>query len=666
MTREMSSRRRCIAIGVALLAARLAYGFTPTPEIQKAVRAGTFEVVLRKADKDPLSYEKPLPLELIPYVIRSDHYWSIGSAFAIGPNTYVSAAHVLLSAVGSQFGAPALRDGEGHVYPVDRVLKFSPQEDFIVFTLKDAPDAMPLATTENRNIDEVVLAAGNALGEGVVMRDGLLTSETPEAQDGRWKWLRFSAAASPGNSGGPLLDESGKVLGVVDAKSPNENLNYALPIARVLDASSSQAQFDLRYSVKLPNARNAQVASVQQQFPLPKSFADFAHAYEDVMLTSARTELQKLQTAQAGDLFPNGDSAKLLASVYDSPLPVFVQQTNTDTWDEIAPESVVDQDLPNGGLISVGSSLDMTVFRLRRPGAGSDDKFYEDSQQFMDLLLKGLKLPRQVGDQAIRVTSLGHASNESVLLDRYGRRWKVTRWPLGYTDDYLVCYALPVPEGYVGMVQVVRSSTAQLIDEYVRILADVVDVNYSGTLPQWRAFLARGDLRPSVFDHIKLERDDKQSIGYESQRLTLHLPKGIVSISDESEVELRMAYMLNGDKLTWDVGGVYVYADRDRHTYVGLQRHVKPANDSDKDLTDLWRRMSARGAGFARIAGHDEAYRNFWIHDAMSAASGKNPGIDPSASVLYDVFYGTQGSIYPRDMEDAERNLIQATRILER
>jgi serine protease Do len=162
MTREMASPRCCIAIGAAFLSARVAYGFTPTPEIQKAVRAGTFEVVLHKAEQDLLSYEKPLPLELIPYVIRSDHYWSIGSAFAIGPNTYVSAAHVLVSTIGSQFGAPALRDSEGHVYPVDRVLKFSPQEDFIVFTLKGAPDAAALATNENRSTDEVVLAAGNA------------------------------------------------------------------------------------------------------------------------------------------------------------------------------------------------------------------------------------------------------------------------------------------------------------------------------------------------------------------------------------------------------------------------------------------------------------------------------------------------------------------------
>ena len=81
---------------------------------------------------------------------------------------------------------------------------------------------------------------GNALGEGIVIRDGLFTSETPEAQDGRWKWIRFSAAASPGNSGGPLCDASGRVIGIVIGKSPNENLNYSLPISLVLDAEESK------------------------------------------------------------------------------------------------------------------------------------------------------------------------------------------------------------------------------------------------------------------------------------------------------------------------------------------------------------------------------------------------------------------------------------------
>src|SRR4029077_19091416 len=128
---------------------------------------------------------------------------------------------------------------------VDQILKVSAHEDFIVFTIAGAPAALPLPTTLERKIDDAVFAVGNALGEGVVIRDGLLTSRTPEQQDGRWKWLRFSAAAFPGNSGGPLLDATGRVLGIVIAKSPNENLNYASPIDLALNGAQ-RATFDTR------------------------------------------------------------------------------------------------------------------------------------------------------------------------------------------------------------------------------------------------------------------------------------------------------------------------------------------------------------------------------------------------------------------------------------
>lgn len=650
----------------AVLIAALGQAATPTPEIQKAVRAGTFEVVMPKPTSDPLSYEKPLPLDLIPYVIRSDHYWSIGTAFAITPTTYVSAAHVLLAAVGSAYGGPALRDGAGQVYPIDQVLKFSRDEDFAVFTVKGRPNAVPLATTAEHKIDDTVYAVGNALGEGVVLRDGLLTSETPEDQDGRWKWLRFSAAASPGNSGGPLLDSLGRVIGVVEAKSPNENLNYALPISLVLQAPE-QATFDVRYSVRLPIARQAQVATLKAQLPLPKRFADFAREYRDLRQRTALRDRQMLESTLAGQLFPHGNSGKLLATVYDAPLPTFVQQGRDDAWDAVSADNITQQDLPGRGLVSTGDTLDVQVFRLRRPDAPTDAAFYHDPGAFMDLLLKGLKLPREVGNEEIRITSLGHSPQQQrVLEDHFGRRWQVTIWPLGYMDSYVVCYALPTPEGYVGMLQITPSSELDALDDYMSELADAVYVGYSGTLAQWQAFVSRSDLRPRTFEHIQLQFDPSRGLRYRSARLTLQIPKDLAGLSSQSELALHMTYILDDHGLSWDVGAIYLYTDQDEHTYVGLERHVKPTDESARDLLDTWNQMREHGPEFNRVAGHDASFRSYWIHDAVSAPLSKSPGLDPNARVLYDVFYDTQDSVYPRDMEEIERRLIQATRILER
>ena len=70
-------------------------------DIQAKIRAETFEVVLKKPKPDSLTYEKPLPLDLLPYIQRTDEYLPIGTAFAIGNGRYVSAVHVFAAGMGS-------------------------------------------------------------------------------------------------------------------------------------------------------------------------------------------------------------------------------------------------------------------------------------------------------------------------------------------------------------------------------------------------------------------------------------------------------------------------------------------------------------------------------------------------------------------------------------
>src|SRR3546814_12208565 len=87
------------------------------PERLPAIQAATFEVVAAKPVDDPLRYEKPLPLDLLPFQRRNDKYYSIGTAFSIGGGRYVTAAHVLMTGANRLRGPPALRDNGGKVNP---------------------------------------------------------------------------------------------------------------------------------------------------------------------------------------------------------------------------------------------------------------------------------------------------------------------------------------------------------------------------------------------------------------------------------------------------------------------------------------------------------------------------------------------------------------------
>jgi hypothetical protein len=636
-----------------------------TAELQKQVRSATFEVVIRKPTNDSVTYEKPLPLELVPYIERTDAYWPVGTAFAIAPNAFVTAAHVLILGVGSQFGVPGIRDGNGNVYQVDRVLKFALHEDFVVFTVKDGPGVKPFATSATPAIDATVFAVGNALGEGVVIRDGLLTSLTPEAQDGKWKWLRFSAAASPGNSGGPLLDTQGRVVGVVTAKSPNENLNYALPIQQVLHGPDTQAVFGTRESFGIPRLlQGTIVTEFTGGFPLPQTYPEFARQFRAAYLDYIRAAQAKLVAAEAEELFPRS-SAKLLATLYESLEPTLVTQEDDREWDALSCADSSETPLPGEGRVwHCPDNGEAVMFRVEYPGNSTDESHYRNSKEFMDLLLKGMKTPRMVGPQAVRITSLGPALDESLLHDRFGRVWQLRRWSLGYADAYVVVLALPTPDGYVGLSNVVPSLLVDPVTERMKFLADYVYLTYTGSLPQWRAFLARRDLRPSVFDHITLQEQPGKGLQFDSPRLHLDTA-GVISVAADSSLDLQMTYMMDRDALTWDVGGVVVHQDRERKTWFAVYRQPQPAADAGKERRERWEHMTRRDGDFSGVAQHDDEHSGFWIRTVASGPKPPGATAGRAAGPLYEVVYNTDNKLPPRQLEDLQASLARDLKIME-
>src|SRR3546814_11493629 len=78
----------CTALAGAATAASLA------PERLPAIQAATFEVVAAKPVDHPLSYEKPLPLDLLPLPQRTAPHYPIRTPVPKRCRHIVTAAHV--------------------------------------------------------------------------------------------------------------------------------------------------------------------------------------------------------------------------------------------------------------------------------------------------------------------------------------------------------------------------------------------------------------------------------------------------------------------------------------------------------------------------------------------------------------------------------------------
>ena len=165
-----------------------------------------------------------------------------GSAFCIASNGYfVTNAHVVGASstvkIVLNAGEKTQRVMIARVIRSDRtrdlaILKTGEPVPVPVLTLGDVSglyETEPLATFG--------FPFGTDLAEGkeqypvMTISTGKITAlrrEKGDLQD-----IQFDASVNPGNSGGPVLDESGRVIGIVEAGIPGAALNFAIPVEKL-------------------------------------------------------------------------------------------------------------------------------------------------------------------------------------------------------------------------------------------------------------------------------------------------------------------------------------------------------------------------------------------------------------------------------------------------
>ncbi|MEJ2450277.1 MAG: trypsin-like peptidase domain-containing protein [Gammaproteobacteria bacterium] len=639
-----------IWLGMLLLIGHGCLWASPTfskPQLDNIYNA-TYEVIVKKLVHDPLQYERPLPLSLIPYKVRHDKYWSIGTAFAIGHNKFVSAAHVFGLEHISQYTDYHLRDRKGRIYDIDKVIKYAGNRDFIVFTLKKHRSKSILKVDEQPQLNTRVYAVGNAHGDGVVIRDGLFTSTTPEETDGAWSWIRFSAAASPGNSGGPLLDEKGKVIGIVLRKSESENLNYALPISEVLKAPAHLAVHNMPVNYVLDNMDFQKMDRFKYKHKLPMSLHDLNVSLSQHLYDFSRGLLRQLLAENHDKIFPQGSqSHALLHKTYYSAFPDIIWQKNDGSWVPFLPNHIRHADLGHNGELSYGFIKTTTLFRLKKPDNVSYDKFINNGKLLMDYFLKGVKVTRRIGSEKIRITSFGKPLKQTEFTDHYGRKWIVRKWLLGYNDSGVVTMTLPTPDGSVTMLR--NDSTGRISGHLLdlKVLSNFIYVSYYGTVKEWRGFLAHKSLIPAPLKDVTLSYKPNKELAFSSDAMKFDYSKSLMAITDNSDLSLHMSYYKKHNKVVWDVARVMVGENKDNNTYFLVSRTAHPDKDMNDEDKAKWTRLVDRQFPYNKVSYFKD--KNTFISTVY------NKGLKASSikqrPYLFSVLYGAEGKVDQKTVE---------------
>jgi len=233
----------------------------------------------------------------------------VGSAFAIGANEFVTAAHLFDRAIGSHFGHPVLMDLSHAEYRVADILQFSEQQDYIVFSLERPPRVKPLPIRQSEHTELDLYFAGWRSDGRVVIEHGTFSGVTRDKEPGQADWLRFSGSLWGGVGGGPLLDGSGRVVGIVQARARNGDANYAVPVGVLPPEGPGRAHIHAMEMLRSLMPVVSSVTPLEADIPLPMSFDRFSHELGQLRLEYFEREIGPLLEATRRNFVLRGDGA---------------------------------------------------------------------------------------------------------------------------------------------------------------------------------------------------------------------------------------------------------------------------------------------------------------------------------------------------------------------
>ncbi len=186
-----------------------------------------------------------------------------GTGFAISSNGYIVTDNHVIKDADSVY----IQSIDGKSYRT-RVVYTEPLSDIAILQVTDPSfanlGAIPYSFKKpESDIGESVFTIGYP-GDAMVLGPGFLTASTGYQNDSTA--YQVSIPVNPGNSGGPLLDGSGNIIGIIDAKQTRmEGAGFAVKAGYLLKAIQDIPADSLKRPLEL-NSRNvlAKLSRVQQ------------------------------------------------------------------------------------------------------------------------------------------------------------------------------------------------------------------------------------------------------------------------------------------------------------------------------------------------------------------------------------------------------------------
>ena len=168
---------------------------------------------------------------------KIDDFTMVGTGTIVSDNGYfVTNAHVVMQLSDNRKTIVNLSDevygesGEDNYRFTADVVYVNPTYDLALLKTEPEDSLVPVdMSDEEIMIGEAVYVIGNSKGEGLCLTEGIISDL--HRQVGGRDYILITAPVAQGNSGGPVFNAEGKLIGIVKGgRSDVSAMNYVIPI----------------------------------------------------------------------------------------------------------------------------------------------------------------------------------------------------------------------------------------------------------------------------------------------------------------------------------------------------------------------------------------------------------------------------------------------------
>ncbi|MBR9704759.1 trypsin-like serine protease [Candidatus Pacearchaeota archaeon] len=121
--------------------------------------------------------------------------------------------------------------------------------DIAVLKIPGNYDKLNFDDSDNVKVGEKVIAIGNPEGLSFSVTEGIVSAVDRKKSSSSGRYIQTDAALNSGNSGGPLINTNGRVIGINNFKLKGDNIGFSLESNFIIDSVNEISMEELGFEV---------------------------------------------------------------------------------------------------------------------------------------------------------------------------------------------------------------------------------------------------------------------------------------------------------------------------------------------------------------------------------------------------------------------------------